>query len=92
VIIESDKIVAVDLRTPPTEPRPVSEGSKNASASSAVVSDVSGHRRVLESFFRAIETGSAPSCDGREGRRSVELAEAVYRSARAGDAVTLGKA
>jgi predicted dehydrogenase len=90
VIIESDKIVAVDLRTPPSEPRPVSEGSKNASASSAVVSDVSGHRRVLESFFRAIETGSAPSCDGREGRRSVALAEAVYRSAKSGEPVSLG--
>jgi predicted dehydrogenase len=91
IIVESDKVVAVDLRTPPSEPRPESEGSKNASASTATVSDASGHKRVLESFLRAIETGSAPSCDGREGRRSVALAEAVYRSAKSGTAVELGR-
>jgi predicted dehydrogenase len=91
VIIESDKIVAVDLRTPPSEPRPESVGSKNASASSATVSDASGHKRVLESFLRAIETDSAPSCDGREGRRSVALAEAVYRSAKSGEPVELSR-
>ena len=91
VIIESDKIVAVDLRTPPSEPRPESVGSKNASASSATVSDASGHKRVLESFLRAIETDSASSCDGREGRRSVALAEAVYRSAKSGAPVELDR-
>jgi len=30
--------------------------------------------------------------DGREGRRSVELVQALYRSARAGAAVALGAA
>lgn len=89
VIIESDRIVSVDLRTPPSEPRPESVGSKNASASTATVSDASGHRRVLESFLRAVETGAEPSCDGREGRRSVALAEAIYRSSKSGEPVVL---
>lgn len=89
VVVESDRVVKVDLRTPPVEPPPAAEGSKNASASSAVVSDVSGHRRVLEDFIRAIETGSAPLCDGDEGRRSVALAEAIYRSSAAGAPVSL---
>lgn len=92
VIVESDRVVAVDLKTPPTEPLPVAEGSRNPSASSATVSDVSGHRRVIEDFVRAIATGSTPLCDGREGRRSVALAEAVYRSSREGATVTLDPA
>ena len=90
VIVESDRVVSVDLRTPPDEPPPAAGGLKNPSANSATVSDATGHRRVLEDFLRAIETGGEPLCDAREGRRSVELAEAVYRSSRAGEAVTLG--
>ena len=89
VIVESDRVIAVDLRSPPLEPPPGSEGLKNASATSAVVADASGHRRILEDFLHAIETDSAPVCDGHEGRRSVELAEAIYRSATSGAPVSL---
>jgi predicted dehydrogenase len=60
------------------------------SASSPVVSDPTAHRRVVEDFVRAVETSSAPCCDGPSGRRSVELIEAIYRSARTGEAVSLG--
>ena len=41
------------------------------------MSDVSGHRRLIEDFLRAIESGDRPICDGVEGRRSVELIEAT---------------
>jgi predicted dehydrogenase len=54
-----------------------------------VVSDVRGHRRVLENFVAAVRTGMMPLCDGREGRKSVALVEAMYRSARTGAAVVL---
>ena len=89
VIVEHDRVVSVDLRTPPPERPPRDEGSANASATSPVVADTRGHRRVLEDFVSAVRTGSAPLCDGREGRRSVELVEAIYRAARSGNAVTL---
>jgi UDP-N-acetyl-2-amino-2-deoxyglucuronate dehydrogenase len=81
LVLEHDRIVAADLRSP----RPdllEGEGDANASASSPVVSDASGHQRLIEDFLRAIETGSRPACDGHEGRRSVELVQAIYRSAR----------
>ena len=81
LVLEHDRIVAADLRSP----RPdllKGEGDANASASSPVVSDASGHQRLIEDFLRAIETGSRPACDGHEGRRSVELVQAIYRSAR----------
>ena len=57
-----------------------------------VVSDIRGHRRVLENFVAAVNAGATLLCDGREGRRSVALVEAMYRSARTGAAVILGEA
>jgi predicted dehydrogenase len=51
---------------------------------SATVADATPHRRVLEDFIRAIRDGGDPACDAREGRRSVALIDAIYRSARSG--------
>lgn len=82
VVLQHDRIVAANLRTPRPELLADGGGDANASASSPVVSDASGHQRLIEDFLRAIETGSRPACDGHEGRRSVELVEAIYRSAR----------
>jgi predicted dehydrogenase len=84
IIMEHDRIVAADLRTP--DPTLISPSicDQNASASSPIVSDVSGHRRLIEDFLRAIENDSRPVCDGREGKRSVELIEAIYESSRTG--------
>lgn len=89
VVVESDRVVTADLLTPPAEPFPGAAASKNPSATSATVSDVRGHRRVLEDFLRAVETGSDPLCSGREGRRSVALVEAIYHSARTGAPVSV---
>jgi UDP-N-acetyl-2-amino-2-deoxyglucuronate dehydrogenase len=82
-IIEGDHLihVAVHGRSPTTHPSPAS-----AAAVSPVVSDVTPHRRVLEDFMAAIQTGRPPACDAREGRRSVALVEAVYASGRSGRA------
>lgn len=90
VVIEQDRIVSADLLTPPPEPMPQSEGSLNPSSSSPTVSDVRGHRRIVEDFLQAIESGAEPLCNGRDGRRSVELVQAIYRSGRTDAAVELG--
>jgi UDP-N-acetyl-2-amino-2-deoxyglucuronate dehydrogenase len=55
----------------------------------ALVADATGHQRVFENFFAAITTGGDPACDAREGRRSVALIDAIYRSARSGGSETL---
>lgn len=57
-------------------------------ARTAAVADATPHRRVLEDFIAAIRSGGAPTCDAREGRRSVAVVEAIYRSARSGKAET----
>jgi UDP-N-acetyl-2-amino-2-deoxyglucuronate dehydrogenase len=82
VILEHDRIIAVNLRNASAaaiEPAPLDE---NQSASSAAVSDFRGHQAVLEDFLQAIQQNRAPACDGLEGRRSVALVEAIYRAAK----------
>jgi UDP-N-acetyl-2-amino-2-deoxyglucuronate dehydrogenase len=89
VVVEGDRVATVGLRGA-IPPRPAGDAvSTNASASSPVVSDVRGHRRVIEDFVAAVREGRAPRCDGAEGRRSVALVEAIYRSARSGGPVEL---
>lgn len=91
IIMEHDRIVAADLRAP--DPTLISSGAadRNNSASSPIVSDVGGHRRLIEDFLLAIETNRRPVCDGREGRRSVELIEAIYESSRTGTPAKLSQ-
>ena len=48
-----------------------------------------GHRDQLADFLHAIDTNSAPKVDGREGRKSVEVIRAIYRSAKTGSLVKL---
>jgi UDP-N-acetyl-2-amino-2-deoxyglucuronate dehydrogenase len=85
VILEQDRILAANLQHPQainSAPAP----DENPGASSAVVSDVRGHQALFEDFLRAIEQDTTPICDGREGRRSIALVEAIYRAARNGGA------
>jgi UDP-N-acetyl-2-amino-2-deoxyglucuronate dehydrogenase len=51
---------------------------------------IEGHRRQIADFTRAIQKGCRPTVEGREGRRAVQLIEAIYKSASTGKAVTLG--
>jgi predicted dehydrogenase len=82
VILEHDRIVAADLRTPPPDLAAITAGDTNKSAQSAAVTDISGHKAVIEDFLHAIANDSQPICDGREGRRSLALVESIYHSAR----------
>jgi len=81
VVLEDDRIVSAQLKTAPADlvqrRAVIDEG-----AASHVVSDVSGHRAILEDFIRAIQSNGTPACDGPEGRRSIQLIEAIYRAGR----------
>lgn len=93
LILEHDSLAAVDLKaddgdatasTPnPTPPQPA------ANAVTATVADAEPHRRLFEDFIAATRNGTAPVCDGREGRRSVAVVEAIYASARSRRPVTI---
>jgi UDP-N-acetyl-2-amino-2-deoxyglucuronate dehydrogenase len=91
--IEGDDLIALDLRDD-AERDPLAAAARRErkspeNAASPVVSDLSAHRAVFEDFIRAIQTGARPSCDGAEGRRSVEVIEAIYCAARTGAPVEI---
>jgi UDP-N-acetyl-2-amino-2-deoxyglucuronate dehydrogenase len=89
IILEQDRITAADLHTPLADRFEQFEEAGNSAATSPIVSDVSGHKRIIEDFLRAIETDARPICDGREGRRSVEVVQAIYESSRTGRPVMI---
>ncbi|OGV70287.1 MAG: oxidoreductase [Lentisphaerae bacterium RIFOXYA12_FULL_48_11] len=49
-----------------------------------------GHRKQFEDFITAIEKKRKPLVDGEEGRKSVEIILAIYKSAKTGKLVRLG--
>lgn len=88
VTIEHGRVVAADLRDGSddlVDPAAAASGS----ASSPVVSDVSGHATLIGDFVAAVRDGREPLCSGAEGRRSMEVARAIYESARTGTSVDL---
>jgi UDP-N-acetyl-2-amino-2-deoxyglucuronate dehydrogenase len=60
----------------------------DGSANPAAISN-EGHRRQIEDMVRAVTENREPVVTGREGRRSLELVAALYRSAASGEAVKL---
>ena len=46
-------------------------------------------REEIKEFLKALESGASQPVGGAEARKAVELIEAIYRSARAGEPVTL---
>ena len=80
VKLDGDRLAAIDLRRPLSGDRVSEVNAVSVAASSPVVSDVSAHRAVFEDFIAAIAHHGQPSCDGAQGRASVAVIEAIYRS------------
>ena len=97
VVIEQARVARWDLRQPALEGAAggaasiAAEPPPGAAARTHVVADASPHRRVFEDFVSALDTGRPPRVDGREGRRSVALIEAIYASSRSGQPVDLAR-
>ena len=49
-----------------------------------------GHTQLFEEFVAAVNENRPSSLDGHEGRRSVEVIQAIYESAKTGQIVKLG--
>jgi UDP-N-acetyl-2-amino-2-deoxyglucuronate dehydrogenase len=90
VILEQDRILNPDLRHPPADFR-VCAPEENQSATSAAVGDSRGHQALFEDFLQAIRDNGTPICDGREGRKSIAVVEAIYEAARNGGSVSVSR-
>ena len=58
----------------------MAEVENSGGAADPTAIDYSGHREQLIDFIGAIENGTEPAIDGKEGRKSVELILAIYKS------------
>jgi predicted dehydrogenase len=94
-VIEQDDVLRWEFTPQTPEDEQIKDrfavkvGASGGSSNPAAISHV-GHARQLTDFARALETGTAPLVDGREGRRAVELILAIYASAATGRTVELG--
>lgn len=91
LVLDHDRLASTDLRDGAAADSPLPSTGDQENVTSATVSDSTPHRRVLEDFINAINTDATPACDGREGRRSLALVEAVYESARSGQPVSIAR-
>jgi predicted dehydrogenase len=94
VVIEQEDVLRWDFTPETSEDQAVRQrfaqkvGASGGSSNPAAISHV-GHARQLTDFVRAIQGGTAPLVDGREGRRAVEVILAIYQSAKTGRVVEL---
>ena len=88
ISVRDEAIVSCELADLTDEERAAMPGTTAGSTSGTFADPMAmsfeNHRRQLEDFLRAIDEGTAPLVDGREGLRSVALVEAIYRSVREG--------
>jgi predicted dehydrogenase len=95
-VIEQEDVLRWDFTPEMPEDRALKErfsqkvGASGGSSNPAAISHV-GHARQLTDFVRAIETGTRPLIDGREGRKAVAIILAIYRSAASGRTVELDR-
>jgi predicted dehydrogenase len=87
IVVENDRIHSANLLTPIEGLCGGQSTPEDARATSPVVSDIRGHRAIIEDFVQAIASGGVPICDGHQARRSVQLVNAIYKSSRTGLAV-----
>jgi UDP-N-acetyl-2-amino-2-deoxyglucuronate dehydrogenase len=76
------------LREPKSEW--VDQGEASSGAGSAMAISAGPHIAAYQDFAAAIREKRAPLIDGREGRRSIELIQAIYQSGREQKTVQLG--
>jgi UDP-N-acetyl-2-amino-2-deoxyglucuronate dehydrogenase len=94
VVIEQDDVLRWELNPETPEDRAIKErfahktGASGGSSNPAAISHV-GHARQLADFVHAIQTNTTPLVDGREGRKAVQVIEAIYQSATTGRMVTI---
>jgi predicted dehydrogenase len=65
------------------------EGEVSSGAARPMDITAAGHTALYNDFVAAIRADRSPVVDGHEGRRSMALVEAIYRSAAAGSSVAL---
>lgn len=93
-VMEEEDIVKWDFAKPAKRDATVHQQMANRKSGGGGAADPKaighhGHARQFQNVLDAIKRGVKPAIDGAEGRRSVEIILAVYKSAETGRAVRL---
>ena len=96
VVVEQDDLVRWEFqqeneRDPEIRSRFAKKVGGSGGASNPAAISHTPHVRQLADFMRALSSNGRPLVDGREGKRSVELIEAIYTSANEGRLVRPGR-
>jgi predicted dehydrogenase len=90
-VISGDKLTTWDVENDAGEPAPVTKEVASGASDPMAIS-LEPFERQFRDFGDAIEKGRRPLCAGEEGYAALEVVDAVYRSCRTGEKVTLGSA
>jgi len=93
-MMEEEDLVKWDFAKPAARDKAIAEKMASRVSGGGGAADPKaighhGHARQFADVVKAIQRGAKPSIDGCEGRRSVEIILAIYKSAEIGRAVPL---
>jgi predicted dehydrogenase len=87
-VITGDKLTTWDVQDDAGDAAPVVKEVASGASDPMAISLEPFERQFLD-FGEAIREGRQPKCSGEDGYRALEIVDAVYRSCRAGEKVTL---
>jgi UDP-N-acetyl-2-amino-2-deoxyglucuronate dehydrogenase len=87
-VISGDKLTTWDVENDSGDPAPVAKDVASGASDPMAISLEPFERQFLE-FGDAIKSGRKPLVSGEEGYQALEIVDAVYRSCRTGEKVTL---
>jgi UDP-N-acetyl-2-amino-2-deoxyglucuronate dehydrogenase len=89
-VIAGDKLTVWDVAGDSGDPAPIAKEVASGASDPMAISLEPFERQFLD-FGAAIRTGRKPKCSGEDGYHALEIVEAVYRSCRASQKVSLGQ-
>ena len=88
-VLTGDKLTTWDVENDSGDPAPVEQIVKSGASDPMAIPVTPLERQFLD-FGNAIASGKQPLIPGEDGYRSLEFVQAVYRSCREGQKVTIG--
>lgn len=90
-VVTGDRLTRWDVRDDDGEAPPLAGGVASGASDPLAIS-LEPFERQFRDFASAIESGGRPLVGGDEGYAALELVDAIYRSCRSGDRVSLASA
>ena len=90
-VVTGDRLTRWDVRDDAGEAPPLAQDVASGASDPLAIS-LDPFERQFRDFARAIESGGRPLVGGDEGYAALELVDAIYRSCRSGDRVSLTSA